>query len=152
MAYKYPYDYEEKEYKPPKLKTDRNMWKLMILNILTLGVYSVFFFLPIPDELDKISPKSDRTRTMSFTVAYILSMLTSNIAMAVWHHQIAARMEEALEKRDIKYEFSTNDFWVKYIFGGLVLFAPFISFLYFHKFCKAMNLLCEDYNQEIDKK
>ena len=33
----YPYTYtDEKEYKAPQLKTDRSMWNLMILNILTL--------------------------------------------------------------------------------------------------------------------
>ena len=31
MAYKYPYDYEEKKYEYPKLKTDRKMWKLKVL-------------------------------------------------------------------------------------------------------------------------
>ena len=48
MAYKYPYGYddEEKEYTPPKLQTNRKMWKLMLLNILTLGIYGIIFFIP----------------------------------------------------------------------------------------------------------
>jgi hypothetical protein len=152
MAYQYPYDYEEKAYTPPKLKTNRNMWKLMILNILTLGVYSVYFFLPIPDTLDKVAPKKDRTKTLSFIAAFILSYLTGNIVIAIWHYQIAQRIEEALEERDIKYDFTTNDYWGWYFFGGLIVFAPFLSFVYFHKLCKAMNLLCENYNEEIDQK
>ena len=149
MAYRYPYDYEEKAYTPPKLKTDRNMWKLMIFSILTLGVYSVFFFLPIPDELDKISPKANRTRTMSFIAAYVLSYLTMTVVMTIWHYQLATRINEALESRDIRYEFGTGDFWTWYIFGSLILIGPFV---YFYKLCKAMNLLCESYNEEIDQK
>ena len=49
MAYPYSYDYEaeqmKKNYRPPKLATNRSMWKLMILNILTLGIYG--FWLDI---------------------------------------------------------------------------------------------------------
>ena len=57
MAYKYPYDYEEREYKAPKLRTDRKMWKLILLNILTLGIYSFAFFIPLSFDLDKVAPK-----------------------------------------------------------------------------------------------
>jgi hypothetical protein len=56
MAYRYSYDDEEKVYTPPKLKTDRSMWKLMLLNILTLGIYSIVFFMPFSYDLDKIAP------------------------------------------------------------------------------------------------
>lgn len=143
MPYKYAYDSEEKTYVPPKLKTDRSMWKLMILNILTLGIYSIFFFLPFSFDLDKIAPKRDGSKTMNFIFAYVLSLITFSIVLIVWHYQIAARVEEALTKRHIDYEFDTSTFWSWYFFGSFILVGPFI---YFHKLCKAMNLLCEDYN------
>ena len=54
MAYKYPYDIDEKKYEPPKLKTNRSMWKLIILQILTLGIYGIVFFIPFSFDLDKI--------------------------------------------------------------------------------------------------
>lgn len=144
MAYKYAYDYEEKEYKPPKLTTNRNMWKLMLLNIVTLGIYSIFFFIPFSFDIDKVAPKGDRSKTMNYIFAYVLSILTFSIVIIVWHYQIAKRVEEALEKRDIDYEFGTSDFWGWYFFGSFILIG---SFVYFHKLCKAMNLLCEDYNE-----
>ena len=46
MAYEYSYDKEEKKYEAPKLKTNRSMLKLNILGILTLGLYSIFFYIP----------------------------------------------------------------------------------------------------------
>ncbi len=143
MAYKYHYDDEEKEYKPPKLQTNRSMWKLMILTILTLGIYSIFFFIPFSFDLDKIAPKSDHSKTMNYLFAYILSLFTFSIVLIIWHHLIAERVEEALVKRNINYKFGTNTFWGWYFFGSFILVGPFI---YFHKLCKAMNLLCEHYN------
>ncbi len=145
MAYKYPYDYEEKEYKVPKLKTDRRMWKLMLFNVLTLGIYSIFFFIPFSFDLDKIAPKSDRSKTMNFIFAYVLSLFTFSIVLVIWYYQITERVEEALTKRNIAYDFDTSAFWGWYFFGSFIVVGPFI---YFHKLCKAMNLLCESYNEK----
>ena len=145
MAYKYPYDIEKDTYKPPKLRTDRSMWKLAILDILTLGIYGIIFFMPLAADLDKIDPPRERDKTMSFMIAYLLSLFTFSIVMTVWHYHIAARIEEALARRNIEYDFSTSDFWSWYFFGSFILVGPFI---YLHKLCKAMNLLCQSYNEK----
>ena len=145
MAYKYTYDDEEKKYEAPKLRTDRSMWKFMILSILTLGIYSIFFFIPFSYDLDKVDPKRERGRTMNYFFAYILSLFTFSIVIIAWHHQIASRIEEAMKRRKINYDFSTNDFWAWYLFGSFILIGPFI---YLHKLCTAMNLLCQSYNEK----
>ena len=145
MAYKYPYDEEEKKYQPPKLQTNRNIWKFMILNILTLGIYGIVFFISLSFDLDKVDPKRERGKTMNYLVAYILSMFTFAIVMDIWHYHIAGRVEEALERRNIDYNFNTSDFWKWFLFGSLIFVGPFI---YFHKLCTAMNLLCQSYNEK----
>ena len=146
MAYGYGYDYEqEKTYKPPKLKTDRSMWKLMIFTLLTCGIYSIIFFIPFSFDLDKVAPKKDRSKTFNYLWALLLSMFTFSLVMDVWHYQIAARVEEALEARKIDYEFGTGDFWKWFVFGSFIFVGPFV---YSYKLCKAMNLLCEDYNEK----
>ena len=132
MVYRYSYDEEEKKYQEPKLVTNRNMWKLMILNILTLGIYSIFFFIPFSFDLDKVDPKREREKTMNFFVAYILSLFTFSIVITIWHYHIAKRVEEALAFRKIDYDFSTSDFWKWYFFGSFIIVGPFI---YFHKLC-----------------
>ena len=145
MTYKYSYDYEEKKYEPPKLQTNRSIWKLMILNILTLGIYSIFFFVPLSFDLDKVDPKREREKTMNFLLAYVLSIFTFSIVITIWHYHIASRIEEALSRRNIDYDFSTSDFWKWYLFGSLIIVGPFV---YFNKLCNAMNLLCQSYNEK----
>ena len=145
MPYKYAYDESaEKTYQPPKMPTNRKMWKLVLLSIVTLGIYGIFFFVPFSYDLDKISPRRDGSRTMSYALAYFLSMITFSIVMIIWHYQIASRIEQALSERGIAYDFGTSTFWGWYFFGTFILVGPFI---YFHKLCTAMNLLCEDYNK-----
>ena len=146
MAYKYPYDYEERIYQAPMLQTNRSMWKLMLLNILTLGIYSIVFFIPFSYDLDKVDPKRERGKTVNYFLAYIVSAFTFSIVLFIWHYHIACRVEEALSRRNVKYNFSAGDFWKWYFFGSFILIG---SFVYFHKLCKAMNLLCESYNESI---
>ena len=147
MANYYQYDYEaqrkEKEYKPIKLKTNRQMWKQMLFSILTLGLYAIFFFIPFSFDIDKVSSRHDGEKTMNYLWAHILAIFTFSIVVDIWHFHIASRVENALSVREINYDFGTKDFWLWFILGSFVLIGPFI---YFHKLCTAMNLLCEDYN------
>ncbi len=144
MSYKYNYDYEEKEYKTPKLKTDRNVWKFIILDNLTLGIYRFMFFIPLSFDLDKVAPKSDRSKTLNYLLAWVLSLFTFTIVIDVWHYMISSRVSEALSARGVDYEFGTGDFWRWFLLGSLILVGPYV---YVHKLCKAMNLLCESYNE-----
>ena len=147
MAYKYTYDEEKTEYKKPKLQTNRRMWKFMLFSLLTLGIYTIIFFIPFSFDVDKVAPRRDGERTMNYLFAFILSLFTFNIVLMIWHYQMARRIETALEERSVTYDFSTTDFWIWYFVGS---FLPFLQLVYFHKLCRAMNLLCENYNQETE--
>ena len=144
MAYRYPYDEETKEVKISKLPTNRNFWKFLILNILTLGIYSIWFLSPIPAELDKIDPKHDGSKTMSFLAAYIIAYFTFGIVIDCWYYGITKRIEEAMIRRNIPSDFGTGPFWGWGILGSLIIIGPYV---YLYKLCKAMNQLCESYNE-----
>ncbi len=145
MAYHYSYDEEVKEIAPPKLQTNRSMWKLILFTILTLGVYEIVFFIPFSFDLDRVAPKADHTKTMNFLAAWLLSIFTFNIVMSIWHYWIAERIEYALAQRNISYKFGTSTFWRWEILGSFILVGHFV---YLYKLCKAMNLLCSDYNEK----
>ena len=145
MAYRDPYDEEAREYKPRLLKTDRCMWKLVLLNVLTLGIYSIVFFIPFAFDLEKIAPRREKGRTMNYLWAYLLASVTFSVVLLVWHYQVTQHVEEALKRRDISYDFGTDTFWCWGFFGLLIIVGPWV---YLHKLCRAMNLLCEHYNAD----
>ena len=86
MAYNYSYDSEKEKYTPAKLTTDRKMWKLMLFSYLTCGIYTVIFFIPLSFDLDKVAPKPDRSKTMNYLWAFILSIFTLSIVIDIWHY------------------------------------------------------------------
>lgn len=145
MAYRYPYDDEERDFRPTPLKTDRSMWKLLLFSILTLGIYSIIFFIPFSFDLEKIAPRREKEKTMNYLWAFILAYFTVSLVLVVWHYQVAAHVEDALKRRDIDYNFGTESFWIWYVAGSFFLVGPMV---YFFKLCRAMNLLCEHYNAD----
>ena len=144
MPYPYSLDDEIKQYKPTPLQTDRSVWKFIIFNILTLGIYSIFFYMPLSYDLDKAAPRDDRSKTMSYAFAFVLSLFTFNLVLTIWYYQFAVRLEEALEELDIECDFGVRDFWIWQIAGSFFVIGPFV---YTYKLCKAMNLICADYNK-----
>ena len=145
MGYSYPYDNEERRPNIPKLKTNRSMWKLMILNYLTLGIYSILFFIPFSFDIDKVAPKRDGSKTFNYLFAWLLAIFTLNVVVWVWFYHITQRVEEALAERGIDYAFGMGDWWGWYLLGSFIFVGPFV---YFHKLCTAMNLLCKDFNEK----
>ena len=143
MAYKYRYGYEEEKTPPlPKLEK-RSFVKFLILHILTLGLYSIIFFIPLSYDINKIAPRHGN-KTMNFLLAFLLAIPTSNIIMIYWFYQITDHIEEALDRRKIDYDFNKNHFWGWYFLGSFV----FIGFyVYVYKLIRAMNLLAADYNE-----
>ena len=144
MSYRYPYDEENKEVKATKLSTNRSFWKFFFLNLITLGFYSIFFFSTIAYDLDKIDPRHDGSKTMSYLVAFLISYFTFGIVLCCWHYGAAKRVEEAMTRRNIPSNFGTGTFWGWFILGNLIGIGPFV---YVYKLCRAMNQLCESYNE-----
>ena len=86
------------------------------------------------------------SKTFNFLFAYLIGMVTGSIAILVWFYHITDRVEEALLERGFDDSvISMSDFWLWYVLGSLILVGPFV---YFHKLCKAMNMLCVDFNEK----
>ena len=129
-----------------QLRTSRGLLKMVLLGLVTLGIYPLVVESHIGEELNLIASPHDGKRTMHFCLIYfIFSWLTLGIVFFVWFHRTSNRMGDELKRRGIDYSFSATDFWLFDILGSLIIIGPFI---YVAKRMKAMNLINEDYNQK----
>lgn len=128
------------------LRTNRGLLKILLFNLITLGIYQIVVEDHISDELNMLVTRYDARRTMRFGwIFFIFSWLTLGIAPIVWYHRTSDRMNFELRRRNIAYGFGAGDFWLWAVLGSLILVGPFI---YIHKRMKAMNLINADYNQK----
>lgn len=126
------------------LKTNRGMIKTLLLSLITLGIYGIVFYSGISTDINIIATRYDGKKTMHYCLLlFIVAPITLGIAAIVWCHRISARIGNELYRRGIAYRFGAGSFWGWNVLGSLIVIGPFI---YLHKLCKAMNLLCADYN------
>ena len=124
-------------------KTNYGMLKLILLSMITFGIYGLVVFSNMSTDINVIASKYDGKKTMHYClIVFIFSWLTFGIAPIVWYHRISARIGKELARRGIAYRFGAGSFWGWTLLGSLIFVGPFV---YLHKLCKAMNLLGEDY-------
>ena len=127
-----------------KLKTNRGLIKLILLSLITFGIYPLVIMSSISTDINLIASRYDGKKTMHFCLlVFIFTGLTFGIAPIVWYHRISKRIGNELNRRGIGYSFGAGSFWGWSVLGSLIGIGPLV---YTHKLFKAMNLLCADYN------
>ena len=127
-----------------QLATNRSMLKMILLGILTLGIYPAIIFAYMAEDINIIACAHDGKRTTNPQAAIFLTIITLGIYAFVWNHKLCNRIGVELNRRNLGYHFSASTFWLWNILGTLIIIGPFV---FLHKYCKAMNLLAADYNQ-----
>ena len=126
------------------LKTNRGMIKTILLSIITLGIYSIVFYSNISSDINIIASRYDGKKTMHYCLLiFLVAPITLGIGAIVWSHRICARIGNELRRRGVAYSFGAGTLWGWCVLGSLIGIGPFV---FLHKLCKAMNLLCADYN------
>ena len=126
-----------------QLRTNRALWKYILLSIVTLGIYGIVVDCHMVRDLNTLASPYDGKRTMHPIPAYLLGCVTLGIYTLIWEHKYANRIGSELQRRGIPYSFSAKHFWLWNFLGSVIVVGPFI---FKHKQMFATNKLCADYN------
>ena len=156
----------------------RALWKMILLSILTCGIYPMVIWCKMSMEINVVAGRHDGKWTMHFLCMAMLAPLTLGIYPLVWIHELCNRIGDELIRRQVGYKFSAATFWVwnllypvlgsvvcgiaalvlakagvdELVMGlvviGLAVASGVGPFVYLHKHMKAMNLMNMDYNEK----
>lgn len=127
-----------------KLKTNRGLIKLILLSMITFGIYGLVVMSAVSTDINTIASRYDGKKTTHYLLmAFLFSWLTLGIAPIVWNHKISARIGAELNRRGLNYRFGAGSFWGWCVLGSLIAVGPLV---YTHKMLKSMNLLSSHYN------
>ena len=126
------------------MRTNRGLIKMILLGMITFGIYPLVVYSHISEEINVIATPHDGRHTMNFCLLFfIFSWLTLGIATFVWWHRICDRIGNELKRRNLPYSFGASTFWLWNILGRLIIIGPFV---FIHKHMNAMNYLNGDWN------
>lgn len=127
-----------------QLKTNRGLLKLFLLSLITFGIYPLFFYNSMANDVNVICSRYDGKKTMNYwLLVLIVTPITFGIAAIVWCHKISNRIGAEMRRRGLPHAISAGTYWGWNVLGALIVIGPFI---YIHKLCKAMNTLAAHYN------
>ncbi|MDE5772045.1 MAG: DUF4234 domain-containing protein [Ruminococcus sp.] len=127
-----------------QLSTSRDLLKVILLSLITFGIYGIIFYSGLSKDVNAIASRYDGRKTMHYCLmCFVVAPLTLGIGLLVWCHNISDRIGNELKRRGIDYSFNAGTFWLWYVLGAIVIVGPFV---YLHKMCVAMNKLSENYN------
>ena len=123
-------DYNNNASPAYKLATNRSMWKMLLLGILTLGIYPTIIYYYMYEDINIIASRHDGKRTMHPVAMSFLCVITLGIYYFVWMHKLCKRIGNELDRRSIDYRFSAKHFWLLDVLCGCVLYIPFIPMFF----------------------
>ncbi len=127
-----------------QLRTNRGLLKMILLSMITLGIYGLVVWCHLSEEINTVASRYDGKRTMHFLIAtLLLGAITLGIVPLVWIHKYCARLGNELARRGIAYSFGAGTFWGWGVLGSLILIGPLV---FQHKLLKASNLMNGNYN------
>jgi hypothetical protein len=127
-----------------QLKTNRGLVKLILLSLITFGIYPIVFYSSISNDINVIASRYDGKKTMHYCLLmFVVAPLTLGIGALVWIHKLYNRIGNEMRRRGLRNAISAGTFWGWTLLGSFIVVGPFIAM---HKLCKAMNALSKDYN------
>ena len=130
----------------PMYKTNRSLLTLILLSLITFGIYDLYFFTKVGTDINQIASRRDGRHSMHFLLlTFIISPITCGIGGLVWYSNISQRIGNEARVRGNATNFSSSTFWLWAILGSLLFgIGPLV---YYHKLCVTINYICASYNQ-----
>ena len=127
------------------LRTDRSFLALVLLSLITFGIYGIWLVATSAEDLNTIAGRHDGRRTMNYWLLFFLvGPITFTIADFVWWHKSSNRISNEMTRRALHPAVTAADFWLWAVLGALIIVGPFI---FIYKWLTAMNQLSASYNE-----
>lgn len=132
-----------------KCATNRFWLKYFLLTIITLGIYSLVFWVRFGKDLNRIKEKAgfEGKNLMNYIGALFLGIITLGIVPFVWVIRAILRTYHAADELKVQKHGSVA---LVIIFNTLLSWTLVCPIIAMHKYYKTMNNICKWYNEQLE--
>ncbi|MGL5869999.1 DUF4234 domain-containing protein [Clostridium chrysemydis] len=124
----------------------RNFWILILLNLVTCGIYGIVFMYQYTQDLNRVC-KNTGKESINYLLVILLSIITCGIYYYVWIFQQGNRMQETGFKNHLNIQENGSILVLWNILGSFLCgIGPFVAM---YIMVKNMNILADAYNDGI---
>lgn len=126
------------------LKTDRNVIIYLLLTIVTCGIYSLFFFYHMIQDINTAC-EGDGQRTPGLLAFILLGIITCGIYDIYWYYKVANRLQQNAPRYNMFFTENGTSVLLWMLIGWLLCgIGPLVGL---HIIMKNTNALCIAYNR-----
>lgn len=126
-----------------RLKTDRSLLLYIVLNIVTCGIYSLYFIYALARDINVVCAGDGRS-TGGLLKFILLSIITCGIYSWIWYYGVGNRLAANAPRYGMSFQENGTTILLWELFGVLLCgIGPFIAM---HIVIKNTNMLCGAYN------
>jgi hypothetical protein len=122
----------------------RGLASLIILGMITFGIYSLYWIYSIAKDVNEIC-EGDGKKTGGLLKFFFLSLITFGIYGLVWWYMLGDRLQDNAQRYNLTFKESGGTVLLWFIAGSLIIVGPFIAL---HIIIKNTNALADEYNKK----
>ena len=127
-----------------RMTTERSFWKLLILSVLTFGIYELWYLHRIAKDVNLMC-EGDGKHSPGVLVMFLLSIVTCGIYGMLWWCNMHDRMRSAAKRYDSNIDQTTSGLMLLFI--GAYFLWGILTWVAIYKFLGSMNELSVAYNR-----
>ena len=118
------------------IATDRSMITVMLLSIITCGIYGYYFCYTLARDMN-VMCAGDGEETPDIVIFILLSLVTCGLYSYYWYYKLGNRLQANAPRYGLQFQENGTTILLWQLFGALVCcVGPFI----------AMNIICNNTN------
>jgi len=125
------------------LKTDRSVVTIILLSLVTCGIYGFYYYYTLANDMNIIG-NGDGEETPGIAQLILLSIVTCGIYSLYWLYKLADRMYNNAPRYGVNIQEKGSDILLWMVIGTLVCGIGSLYALYL--LTRNMNVLCAAYN------
>jgi len=126
------------------MKTNRSMLVLILLTIVTFGIYPLFFWSGYARDMNIVC-LGDNRHTRGVLARIVFSILTLGIYDLIWMYCAGERISRNAYARGLQCNVTGGSVVLWHVLGSLIVVGPFIAL---YKLIDGLNDLCYAYNEQ----
>lgn len=126
-----------------RIRNDRSIWTMILLDLITFGFYSFFFYHGIVKDVNTIC-EEDGKRSPGVFIYIVLTIVSCGIYNIIWWCNMHDRLRAVARSKNIIIDQTTSGLMLLHI-GSY--FIPILVFVAIHKFLVTLNDMSTAYNQ-----
>lgn len=124
------------------MRTDRSLLKVILLSIITFGIYGIYFWYKFSVDMNIVC-NGDGKHTRGILARIIFSMLTFGIYEFVWMYGVGERIYVNCQKKHIVNNTNGTSVLLWYILGSFIIVGPFVAM---HQMIQGLNDISNVFN------